>query len=126
MDFLENYKRKIIRIAKYTLILEIIFGIGLLTPYSAIFLGLILGTAVSLLNTVYAAWKVNKIGELAADINQKHKTKYSSTGMFTRMALSLLTIMLVLEYPQYFNLYATLTGLFITQIISAVDTIKSN
>lgn len=126
MNSLENYQKKIIRITKYTLVLELLFTIGLITPYSTIFLGLMLGTAVSLINSLYAAWKINRIGELAAKTKENNKIKYSSTGMLSRMALSVLAVLLVLEYPQYFNLYSTLIGLFITQIISVVDSIRLN
>ncbi|MGD9679477.1 MAG: ATP synthase subunit I [Vulcanibacillus sp.] len=126
MNSLEDYKLKVIRIAKYTLILLFVYLIGAFTPYSSIFMGLLIGTTVSLINTIYTAWKVNKIGEIAARTEEHGKTKFASTGMLTRTALSLLVILLVLQYPQYFNIYSTLIGLFSTQVISVVDSIKSN
>lgn len=124
MFSIRDYKLKVIRITKYTFILLFIYLIGVFTPYSSIFSGLLIGTSASLINTIYTAWKVNKIGELAAKTSEHGKTKYASTGMATRTAFSVLIIIIVLQYPQYFNLYSTLIGLFTTQVISVLDSIR--
>lgn len=124
VDSLGDYKLKVIRISKYSFILLFVYLIGVFTPYTSIFLGLLIGTSASLINTIYTAWKVNKIGEIAARTEEHGKTKYASTGMLTRTAFSVLIILFVLQYPQYFNIYSTLIGLFTTQVISVVDSIK--
>lgn len=103
-----------------------VFLIGSFTPYSPIFLGLALGTFVSLINTLLIAWKTNKIGEIISNTNIHNKKRFVSSGMLTRMATSILAVMLVFEYPQHINLFSTLIGLVIVQIISVVVGIRAH
>lgn len=120
MNTVNGYKQRVIRISKYTAILLIIFLVGVFTPLSNIFLGLLVGTTVSLINTVFTAWKINIIGGIAATASS-HDNRRASAGMLTRIALSVLAIMVAMEYPDYFNIYSTLIGLFIVQVITVVD-----
>lgn len=119
MNTVEGYKQRVQRISKYTAFLLIIFAVGTLTPLSKIFLGLVIGTIVSLINTILTAWKINIIGGVAA--SSPSQSKRASVGMLSRMALSVLAMLIAMEYPDYFNIYSTLVGLFLTQIIAVVD-----
>ncbi|MFV9510404.1 ATP synthase subunit I [Tepidibacillus sp. LV47] len=119
---MDDFKQRILRIVRYTLYLLSIFIIAtLITPYSAIFLGLSLGTFVSLFNMIYTAWKVNKIGEFAVNAKHQLRKKPLFSGMTTRFATSILAVMLVYQYPENIRLFSTLIGLFVAQFITIVD-----
>jgi len=118
----DNYKHRILRIIRYTLFIIVLFLIGILTPYARVFLGLVLGTTVSLINVTYTAWKVNQIGQFAANSqNNTSSKKPLFSGMITRFATSILAIMVVYQYPDYIQLFSTIIGLFIAQIVMIVD-----
>lgn len=119
-----EYKKRVARIVRYSVIFLSIFILGGLTPYQDIFFGLALGTAVSILNLIITANKVNKIGEVAANKNLHTTPRPIFTGMLSRFALAILAIMFALEYPQYFNFSSTLVGLFVAQVIAVIDGIK--
>jgi len=119
-----EYKQRVMRIIRYSLIVFSIFILGGLTPYQEIFFGLALGTAVSILNLSITANKVNKLGEIAASKDLHTTPRPIFTGMLSRFALAILAIMFALEYPQYFNFVSTLLGLFVAQVIAVIDGIK--
>ncbi len=123
MNDLVDYKIRVTRIVRYTFILLIIFLIGVFTPYYKVFAGLLIGGAVSLLNTYYAAYKINRMGKLASQLGEDSKGRYMSTGMGTRVATSVLIVLVAIQFPEYFNLYTTIFGLFIAQLVSVVDSI---
>lgn len=118
-----NYKIKVMRIVKYTLILLFVFVLGVFTPYYQFFAGLVLGGAVSLLNTYYTSRKIDRMGEIASQLGEDSKTRYMSTGMLTRIAMAVLTVIVAMQFPEHFNLYTTIFGLFTAQLISVVDSI---
>lgn len=119
-----EYRQRVVRIIRYSLIVLSVFIIGGLTPYQDIFFGLALGTVVSILNLSITANKVNKIGEVAANKDLHTSPRPIFTGMLSRFALAILAIMFALEYPQYFNFISTLVGLFVAQVIAVIDGIK--
>ncbi len=123
---MKEYKQMILRIIRYTSILIVIFLAGIITPYSSVFLGLALGTSVGLFNFLITVWKVNQIGEIAANTGKSNKGKPVFSGMATRFSLAILAVMLVYKFPHYVNLISTIIGLFITQIIIVVDNLKHN
>ncbi len=123
MNDLMNYKIKVMRIVKYTLILLFVFVLGVFTPYYQFFAGLVLGGAVSLLNTYYTSRKIDRMGEIASQLGEDSKTRYMSTGMLTRIAMAVLTVIVAMQFPEHFNLYTTIFGLFTAQLISVVDSI---
>lgn len=118
-----RYKIKVTRIIRYTFIILFIFLLGVFTPYYQFFAGLLIGGAVSLLNTYYTARKINRMGEIASQLGEDFQGRYMSTGMSTRVATSVLIVLLAMQFPEYFNLYTTIFGLFIAQLISVVDSI---
>lgn len=122
-DTLE-YKLRVVRIIRYSLIVISVFIIGGLIAYQDILFGLALGTSVSTINLLITANKVNKIGEIAANKNLHTTPRPIFTGMLSRFALAILAIMFALEFPQYFNFISTLIGLFVAQVIAVIDGIK--
>jgi len=123
LNELMNYKIKVARIKRYTFILLFIFLIGVFTPYYQVFAGLVIGGAVSLINMLYTARKVDKLGEVAVKIGEDEKPRYASTGMLTRIALSVLVVLVAMQFPEYFNIYSTIIGLFVAQLVTVVDSI---
>ena len=115
-----EYRQRIIRLVRYTSIITVVFVIGLLTPYTSLFLGLILGTVVGLAILLHTAWKVNKIAAFAAEGNNNHR-KPAFVGLTTRFLLALLLVAVVYQYPNQINIVSTLIGLFIAQTILVVD-----
>lgn len=115
-----EYKQRIIRLIRYTAIAVLVFAIGLLSPYTSFFLGLILGTVVGLAILLHTAWKVNKIAAFAAEGNNNQR-KPAFVGLTTRFLLALLLVALVYQYPNQVNIVSTLIGLFIAQTILVVD-----
>lgn len=122
-DILE-YKLRVVRIIRYSLIVISVFILGGLIAYQDIFFGLALGTSVSTINLLITANKVNKIGEIAANKNLHTTPRPIFTGMLSRFALAILAIMFAIEFPQYFNFISTLLGLFVAQAIAVIDGIK--
>lgn len=120
----KEFKDSVKRVIRYSLIILLIFIIGSLTPYSEIFLGLALGSAVSIVNLIITAKKVNLIGDVAT--NEVHRTKPVFSGMVTRFGLSILVVLIALEYPQYINLISVIFGIFVAQIVAIIDGIKNN
>ncbi len=123
MNDLINYKIKVARIVKYTFILLFIFLLGIFTPYYKFFAGLLLGGAISLLNTYYTSRKIDRLGEIVSQSDEGSQRRHLSTGMSTRIATSVLIVLVAIQFPEYFNLYTTIFGLFIAQLLSVVDSI---
>lgn len=81
-----------------------------LKPYAA---GLVLGTAISLINARILGYKIHKLTEVALANNGKR----GNTGMVGRISMVLIGTMTSLRFPQ-FNLYATIIGFFFVQAAS--------
>lgn len=118
---MDEYKRKVRRVSRFSVIALIFFVVGAITPYSSIFLGLALGTFVGLFNTILTARKVNQIGELALSKNIHNKKKYLFSGMLSRFAAVFIAVMLAYQFPLYIHFFSTMIGLFIPLIVMIVD-----
>jgi len=119
-----DYPQRVKRILRHSLIIFGLFVIGSFTPFSAIFLGLALGTLASIINFLLLVRVVTKIGELATTQNVHNKKKMVFPGMTSRFATAILAVMVVYKFPTDIHLFPTLFGLFTTQIISIVDGIR--
>lgn len=126
MDILmKEYRNRISRVVKYTIYFLSITVLGVITPYKAIFIGLAVGTIVGLLNFIVTVRKVNQIGDLAAN-KDKADSKPVFSGMTTRFSLVIIAAMVAFRFPEYINIFSMLLGLFITQIIVVLDSLKHN
>lgn len=76
------------------------------TPYQSIFAGLILGTSVSFLNLWLLYKKTIRLSEAVAQ-----GEKMYSLGTLSRFAYAALAILIVIKFPSYFNIIATVCGL---------------
>ncbi|MBY0145250.1 ATP synthase subunit I [Neobacillus niacini] len=91
------------------------------TAQQSIFLGLILGTSLSLFNLWLMARKIDKFGEAAAEGRQ-----IRSLGSFSRMATGALAIVITMRYPEQFHLISVVIGLMTSYIVIMIDFFTHN
>lgn len=102
---------------KYIFLLLSIYVLGWgFTSYKTIFLGLILGTSLSLFNLWLLARRTDKFGEAVVK-----GEKVRSLGMMSRMATAVLAVMIALEYPDKLHLYSVILGLMTSYIVIMID-----
>jgi ATP synthase protein I len=107
------YKRQ----RKYMFLLLSVYVLGWgFTDYQSVFLGLLLGTALSLFNLWLLVRRTERFGE--AIVNG---TKVRSLGMITRMASAVLAVMVALEYPEKIHLISVVVGLMTSYIVIMID-----
>lgn len=115
---MDDYSVIVRRVIKFTLFFLSFSLIGYaFTQYKLQFAGLTLGASISFINTIYAARKINRLGDIAVSgENQK-----LNLGFATRLSTSVLAVFAALQYPQYFDLIFTVIGLFVAQTIALID-----
>lgn len=91
------------------------------TAQQSIFLGLILGTSLSLFNLWLMARKIDKFGQAAAEGRQ-----IRSLGSFSRMATGALAIVITMRYPDQFHLISVVIGLMTSYIVIMIDFFTHN
>ncbi len=102
---------------KYIFFLLACYCIGWgITSYKSVFLGLILGTSLSLYNLWMMARKSDKFGD--AVLQGK---KVRSLGSFSRMATAALAVMIALKFPDSFHLISVVLGLMTSYIVIMID-----
>ncbi|MCH1625135.1 ATP synthase subunit I [Fredinandcohnia quinoae] len=105
------------RYRKYIMFLLAIYVIGWgFTAYQSIFLGLILGTVISLYNLFTLARKNKQFNEAIEE-----GRKMRSLGTLSRMAAAGLAVLIVMEYPDKFHLVSTILGLMTSYIVIMID-----
>lgn len=88
-------------------------------PYTRIFLGLILGSSISLYNLWLLQYKSEKLGKTIA-AGEKART---GLGTFSRMAAAVLAVVVAIRFDEYFHLYAVIFGIVSSYLMMAVDVI---
>jgi ATP synthase protein I len=91
------------------------------TSQQSIFLGLILGTSLSLFNLWLMARKIDKFGQAAAEGRQ-----IRSLGSFSRMGTGALAIVITMRYPEQFHLISVVIGLMTSYIVIMIDFFSHN
>lgn len=86
------------------------------TSFKAVFLGLILGTSLSLFNF----WLLQKRMERFDDAIDRGG-RVASLGMLSRMATAVLAVMIALKYPDLFHFYSVIIGLMTSYIVIMID-----
>lgn len=86
-------------------------GWALVPVYRGYFAGLILGTVFSLINSRYLAWKIEQIGQAAAEKTNRK----INLGFFTRASMALIAVLISLKFEQI-EFSTTLAGLFFAQL----------
>lgn len=115
---MDDYGVAVRRVLKFTIYFLSFSLLGYaFTEFKLVFAGLTLGAAISLINTIYTARKVLRLGDVAVS----GENKRVSLGTPTRIATSLLAVMIALRYPSVFDVYFTIMGLFVAQVIAFID-----
>jgi ATP synthase protein I len=91
------------------------------TSQQSVFLGLILGTSLSLFNLWLMARKIDKFGQAAAE-----GRTIRSLGSFSRMATGALAIVITMRYPEQFHLISVVIGLMTSYIVIMIDFFTHN
>ncbi|WP_141430969.1 ATP synthase subunit I [Bacillus sp. 03113] len=112
-----EFKQIYVRQRKNILLLMSLYAIGWgVTPYKPVFLGLILGTAFSLINL----WLLVRRTEHFDQAVKKGK-KVRSFGMLSRMAVAVIAVMIAMEYPQNIHIISVVLGLMTSYIVIMID-----
>ncbi|MEH7389792.1 ATP synthase subunit I [Bacillus sp. JJ1474] len=112
-----EFKLMFIRQRKYIFLLLSIYVLGWgFTSYQSIFLGLILGTSLSLFNLWLMARRVDKFGQAV-----EKGGKVRSLGMVSRMASAVLAVMIAMKYPENLHLISVVFGLMTAYIVIMID-----
>lgn len=114
---MNDLKRRVSRILKLSCFLLAAYVLGWgLTEYDAVFMGLILGTSVSLVNALYTGFKVHLFTE-----RMKAGLKPKGMGMLTRFSLVALAALIAVRFPEWFNIIALAVGLLSSTVIMYID-----
>lgn len=114
---MSELKPMFIRQRKYILFLLAAYVLGWgFTLQQPVFLGLILGTSLSLFNLWNLVRKTNQFGEVMSNGG-----KIRSLGLLTRMATAVLAVIIAMEYPEYIHLISVIIGLMTAYIVIMID-----
>ncbi len=112
-----EYKLIFKRVRKYILYLLALYVLGWgFTSYQSIFLGLILGTSLSLFNLWVLDRKMKQFGEVMVNGGKIH-----SLGLLTRMATAIFAVLIAMEYSNYIHLISVVIGLMTAYIVIMID-----
>jgi ATP synthase protein I len=114
---MSELKPMFVRQRKYILFLLAAYVLGWgFTLQQPVFLGLILGTSLSLFNLWNLVRKTNQFGEVMVNGG-----KIRSLGLLTRMATAVLAVLIAVEYPEYIHLISVIIGLMTAYIVIMID-----
>ncbi|MFS0645521.1 ATP synthase subunit I [Siminovitchia sp. 179-K 8D1 HS] len=106
---------------KYILYLLAIFVLGWgFTERQSIFMGLILGTVISLFNLWTMVLRTHKLGEAVSE-----GKKVRSLGTLSRMAAAVFAVLIAMNYPSTFHLISVVIGLMTSYIVIMIDALIS-
>ncbi|MGP4072316.1 ATP synthase subunit I [Piscibacillus sp. B03] len=115
---MKDYTYMVSRQLKWMFYILAIFVIGWgFTDYQTIFAGLILGTGISTFNLWLLQVKINRIGQVVVEQDEKKLT----LGMLTRFATAALAAVVALQYPEIFNMIAVMIGLMTPYLVIIID-----
>lgn len=116
---MKEYQQVFMRQLKILINLLAIYSVGWgFTPYKSVFLGLLLGTVLS----VYLLWGMySKVKRFGNAISEKRRT--GSLGTLQRMAVAVLAALIATRYPETFHLYSVILGLMTFYIVIMIDSL---
>ena len=114
---MQQYELMITRQRKWMfyLLALLVLGAGF-TPYPSVFLGLLLGAAVSFYNLWLMQRKIEQFGQAAA---RQHTSR--GIGTFSRLASTALAIIVALQFEELFHLIAVIIGLMTAYLVIVID-----
>jgi ATP synthase protein I len=108
-----------IRYRKFMLFLLSIYVLGWgFTAYQSVFLGLILGTVLSLYNLWVMVRKTERFGQAIVEGRNAR-----SIGTFSRLASAALAVLISYRYPDMFHIAGVIVGLMTSYIVILIDII---
>ncbi|WP_349408826.1 ATP synthase subunit I [Pseudalkalibacillus sp. SCS-8] len=116
-EHLSTYNNAFRRYIKYGLYLAAIFVLGWgFTSYKQVFLGLLLGVAVSVLNVWSMHRKIDRVGQAVVE-----GKKVRTMGSLSRLMTAGLAVLIATRYPEYFDLISVVVGLLMIYLIMLID-----
>ncbi|MGP4059161.1 ATP synthase subunit I [Halobacillus litoralis] len=114
---METYQHMMARQRKWMfyLLALLVLGWGI-TPWQPIFLGLLLGSALSFYNLWLMQRKIRKLGEASAE-----SRSVRGIGTFTRLASGALAVVIALQFEEYFHLISVVLGLMAAYFVILID-----
>ncbi|GAB2541882.1 ATP synthase subunit I [Gracilibacillus alcaliphilus] len=114
---MDQFSQMVTRQRKWMFFLLAIFVLGWgFTPYTRIFLGLLLGAALSF----YSLWIMQrKIDQFGQSVAESGRTK--GIGTFIRLAAPALAIVIAMRFEEHFHLMAVVFGLMTTYVVIMID-----
>ncbi|MDF0726613.1 ATP synthase subunit I [Cytobacillus sp. S13-E01] len=114
---MEDFQKMFTRYRKYIFSLLSIYVLGFgFTEYQPVFLGLILGTVISLYNLFVMVRKSKRF-----DKAFEEGKKVGSLGTLSRMASAGLAVVIALQYPDQIHLVSVVLGLMTSYIVIMID-----
>ncbi|PLR96625.1 ATP synthase subunit I [Bacillus sp. T33-2] len=102
---------------KYIFYLLSVYVLGWgFTSYKSVYLGLILGTSLSLFNLWLLARRTRGFGDAVLE-----GRRVRSLGSLSRMASAALAVMIALRYPDTFHFISVVLGLMTSYIVIMID-----
>jgi ATP synthase protein I len=99
----------------FYLLAILVLGAGF-TPYLRVFLGLLLGSAISFYNLYLLQKKTTEFTEAVAK-----SEKPRGIGMISRFAAASLAVIIALRFEEYFNMIAVIIGLMTSYLVIMID-----
>lgn len=105
------------RYRKYIFYLLSLYALGWgFTEYQSVFLGLILGTSISLYNLWFMVRKHDQFDRV-----MQEGGKARSLGTASRMASAGVAVFIAMEFPEYFHLISVVLGLMTMYFVIMID-----
>lgn len=112
-----EFEAMYIRQRKYLNFFLVLCFLGwIFTKYDSVFLGLILGTSISMINLRLLVKKVDKFGEAASK-----GEKIKSLGFMYRILTSIIAVIIAMEFPHDFHLISVIIGLMTSYMVIMID-----
>ncbi|WHX78991.1 ATP synthase subunit I [Priestia flexa] len=110
------------RLRSYIFYLLALYVLGWgFTLYQTVFLGLILGTALSLYNLWVLVRRAKQFGQ-ALDEGKRPR----SVGTFARFATAALAVVITISYPNTFHIIGVVMGLMTSYLVIIIDLVVQN
>jgi ATP synthase protein I len=117
IEDLSTYNNSFRRYIKYGLYLAAIFVLGWgFTSYKQVFLGLLLGIAVSILNVWSMHRKIDRVGQAVVE-----GKKVRTMGSLSRLMTAGLAVLIATRFPEHFDLISVVVGLLMIYLIMLID-----
>ncbi|WP_018923173.1 ATP synthase subunit I [Salsuginibacillus kocurii] len=114
-----DFSMKIRLYVQWSLYLTAFYVLGWgFTDYTTIFAGLVLGAVFALYNLWSMYSKVKKLGQTATE-----GKRFLSLGTFSRLAVAVLAVLIVIRFPELFHPVGVVIGLMTPYIVILVHAI---